>query len=239
MADRKPLRERARDTTRHLFGGGRFTCSCSPGKEFRGHRAMNAHHMARHGGYWAGDKARKTGRKIGRQADAMRKHARGFREAYGHIDRYGRLTAKARSRPELRGRVTRGQLRQAHRHDRDHEKAAARDRKADRARARGRHGRAVKHQYRADYLRSIHGTPSRETQERQARERAERAKQARERAARTPAPARANGTRPARPAPARPAPSPLGRLAPGSRTDRNGRDNSNGSRKAPERTRAR
>ena len=162
---------KARKAVRDMLSGGRFTCACCPGKEFRGHRALNAHHLARHGSYWAGDKARKTGRKIGKATDAARKHARAWREASGLADRNGNRTHASRTRPELSGRLRLRDLRRAHRHDRDHRKAADRDQRADRAAASGSQGRADRHQFKADYLRSRHGTPSREQQERQARER--------------------------------------------------------------------
>ena len=47
--------ERVQQAGRDLVRGGRFTCACCPGKAFRGHRALNAHHLARHGGYWGGN----------------------------------------------------------------------------------------------------------------------------------------------------------------------------------------
>jgi len=128
--DRKPLKDRARALFRH-----QFTCACSPGKTFRGHRALNAHHLSRHGGYWAGQKGRVAGRKIGKQADLMRRHARGWQEAHGLLDHRGKATAKMRSRPGGDVRRIRD-LRARHRHGRDydrtdrhvqgHERAAAR-----------------------------------------------------------------------------------------------------------------
>lgn len=170
----KDQARKARRNLRDMLAGGRFTCACCPGKEFRGHRALNAHHLARHGSYWAGDKAKKTGRKIGKAADAARRHARAWREAAGLADRDGNRTHASRSRPELSGRLRLRDLRRAHRHDRDHRKAAVRDQKADRARSGGSRYRADSHQARADSLRARHGTPSRGEQERQARERLER-----------------------------------------------------------------
>ena len=62
----RKLRDRARGAFRT-----RFTCACCPGKEFRGHKALNAHHLSRHGSYWAGAKAKGMGRKMGKQADAI------------------------------------------------------------------------------------------------------------------------------------------------------------------------
>ena len=111
--DRKPLKDRARGLFRN-----QFTCACCPGKTFRGHRALNAHHLSRHGGYWAGQKARSAGRKIGKQADLMRRHARGWQEAHGLLDHRGRKTGKARSRPDQPVRRIRD-LRDRDRHGQD------------------------------------------------------------------------------------------------------------------------
>lgn len=125
---------RVRRNLRDILGGGRFTCACCPGKTFRGHKALNAHHLARHGNYWAGQNAKKIGRKIGKEADAVRKHARGWLEAHGHVDRFGHRTDKARSRPEapVRGHLTWHQLREMHRHGRDHDRAERHEGKAER-----------------------------------------------------------------------------------------------------------
>ena len=135
--DRKPLKERARGMFRH-----QFTCACSPGKVFRGHRAMNAHHLSRHGGYWAGQKARVAGRKIGKTADLARRHARGWQEAHGLLDHRGKATAKARSRPDGNVRRIRD-LRARYRHGRDSDrtdKTAGRfERRADRRDGRARY----------------------------------------------------------------------------------------------------
>ena len=171
----RTLKDRARGMFRT-----QFTCACCPGRTFHGYRAMNAHHMARHGSYWAGDKARRTGRKIGKTADAMRKHARGYREAYGHIDRLGRATGKGRSRPD--GPVRRiSDLRARHRHDRDHERAARRDGRAAQATGRDRHHTANRHQRAADAQRSRWP---------------QRPAPARTPPTARPAPSRVNGTRP-------------------------------------------
>jgi hypothetical protein len=143
--DRKPLRERARNMFRN-----QFTCACCPGKVFRGHRALNAHHLARHGGYWAGQKARGTGRKIGRQADLMRRVARGWQESHGLLDHRGRNTAKMRSRPDRPVRRIRD-LRDRDRHGRDADRtdklASRLERRATRSGARAdRHAsRAARH----------------------------------------------------------------------------------------------
>ena len=90
-----------------------FRCACCPDKVFRGYKALNAHHLARHGNYWAGAKARAMARKMGKGQDAARKHARGWLEAYGHVDRLGKRTSRARSRPEAPayGRLTMRTLR--------------------------------------------------------------------------------------------------------------------------------
>lgn len=142
---RKPLRERLKDIGRH-----RFTCACCPGRNFRGYRELNAHHLARHGGYWGGQKARVAGRKIGKQADAMRRHARGWRESHGLIDHQGRTTAKGRSRPDNPVRKMRD-LRDRHRHGRDSDRtdkrATRHEKRATRSDARAdRHsGRAARH----------------------------------------------------------------------------------------------
>ena len=134
---------------------GRFTCACCPGKEFRGHRALNAHHLARHGNYWGGKAGKAMGRKIGKGADAMRRHARGHREAWGLIDRYGRLTSKGRSRPERsEGESVRHWLKRLDHHDRDHEKAEKHHRRADRAAARGNTARQADRHQRAANLRN-------------------------------------------------------------------------------------
>ena len=153
--------ERVQQAGRDLVRGGRFTCACCPGKAFRGHRALNAHHLARHGGYWGGKAAHATGRKIGKVQDAARRHARGHREAAGLIDHMGRRTPRGESRPELRGRLSFRQMREAHRHDRDHEKALTRERRADRPEARGWHERAEGHRTAAPGLRDRWPQPSR------------------------------------------------------------------------------
>jgi len=134
--DRKPLKARARGLFRN-----QFTCACCPGKTFRGHRALNAHHLSRHGGYWAGQKARSAGRKIGKAQDELRKHARGWQESHGWLNHRGKATAKLRSRPDGPVRRIRD-LRVRDRHGRDSDrtdKTAGRlERRADRADARAR-----------------------------------------------------------------------------------------------------
>ena len=133
---RKPLSERLKNIGRH-----RFTCACSPGKHFRGYRALNAHHLSRHGGYWAGQKARVAGRKIGKQADLMRRHARGWQEAHGLLDHRGKATAKMRSRPSGPVRNM-SHLRARHRHGKDSDRT---DKQVTRA-----EGRAARSGNRAD-----------------------------------------------------------------------------------------
>jgi hypothetical protein len=134
--DRKPLKDRARGLFRN-----QFTCACCPGKVFRGYRALNAHHLSRHGGYWAGQKARVAGRKIGKAADLARRHARGWQEAHGLLDHRGKATARMRSRPD--GPVRKiSDLRARHRHGQDADRT---DRHADR-----HEGRAQRSDARAD-----------------------------------------------------------------------------------------
>lgn len=141
----RTLRERARGLFRD-----QFTCACCPGKTFRGHRALNAHHLSRHGGYWAGQKARVAGRKIGKQADAMRRHARGWQEACGLLDHRGKATARMRSRPDGQVRRIRD-LRARHRHGKDADRtdraAGFLERRANRSDSRAdRHAaRAARH----------------------------------------------------------------------------------------------
>lgn len=158
MTDKRPAappqsraakaRDRARKFAREVRHG-RFSCTCSPGKNFRGHKALNAHHLSRHGGYWAGDKAKRTGRKIGKDTDALRKHARGWLEAHGHVDRMGKRTDRARSRPETPERSVwnRRTGRAQARHGRDIDNADKLKGKADKAREAG-------NGYRADSLKA-------------------------------------------------------------------------------------
>lgn len=133
-------------------------------KDYRTVRAMNAHHMSVHAGLWGSKKARAAGRGMGKKADAARRHAMGWRVAAGLAEVRGQrvvATDKSRTRPVLSGHLRVRDLRAAHKHDRDHNRAQARDLRADRAAARGKATRARKHQHRADYLRSKHGTPAR------------------------------------------------------------------------------
>ena len=176
--DHRPLKERAR----RLFRS-RFHCAgCN--RDFRGHRALNAHHMSRHASMWTSKKARAAARAMGKDVDLMRRHARGWLVAAGLRDQRGKLTDRARSRPELRGNVKLRDWRRAHKHDRDHERAGKHERKAERARNPvrrvDRHHRAANLRNRWPVLRPAPAPP-----------------------------ARSNGHRPP---PARPAPG--GRLAP-------------------------
>lgn len=125
------VRKRARNLRAQAAHGGRFTCSCCPGKVFRGWRALNAHHLAVH--YRQARNGRKGLPKAQRQAWL---HARGHREAAGLVDKDGCATARGRTRPAVRGRVKVRDLRAAHRHDRDHERADGHDRKAQAPRSR-------------------------------------------------------------------------------------------------------
>ena len=107
MAGRKRLKARGRGIFRT-----RYSCC---GKTFHGihaNRAQKAHHLAAHSGRWTSDQARKAARKMGKPVDLMRRHARSWQEAAGLRDQRGNLTAKARSRPLPRGRVTLRQMRQ-------------------------------------------------------------------------------------------------------------------------------
>ena len=199
---------------------GRVTFMCPGcGKDFgRDHRKMNAHHISVHAGRWTSAKARAAARKMGKEADRVRRHAAGWLESAGLRDAYGKGTERSRSRPQSDGRLTLRHMRQLHKHDRDHERAARHDRVAGQARRRDHHWKANKRERAAKALRSQ--WPVRQPKPVPAR----------------PAPARtapkargnghSNGTRPTAMRPA-----PTGRLAP----SRNGR--SNGHKPAPARTR--
>lgn len=171
--------------------------SCN--RDFRGHRAMNAHHLAVHAQRWTSKKARAAARAMGKDVDKMRRHAAGWLEASGLRDSRGNGTARSRSRPQAAGgRLTVRKLREMHRHDKHHERAAGHDARA----ARSRNPlKRVGLQHRAANLRNR--WPERP------------------RPAARPAPARTGPS--SRPAPARPMPAarpaPSGRLAP-SRTGR-------------------
>ena len=119
-----------------------FHCDgCS--KDFRGHRAWNAHHAAKHAGRWASASARKAARSMGKDADNARRHALGWLEAAGlrewrkvpFTGRDGKertrqvpvRTDRAKSRPEIGGRVRARDLRVAQKHDDGHERAKRHD----------------------------------------------------------------------------------------------------------------
>jgi hypothetical protein len=207
-----------------------YTCNC--GWHGRTYRAMNAHHLARHGNYWGGKAGKAMGRKVGKVQDAARRHARGWREAHGHIDRLGRPTPHGRGRPELRGTVSRKQLQRADRYEGAHKRAGNRERKAEDLETRGKHGRAARLRDKAARDRATAGMTRRERRahSRQPADaqdgghnmiprshpahvsRAPQQPAGKTRAApgsARPAPARSNGTRPA---PSRT--PPAGRLAP-------------------------
>jgi hypothetical protein len=174
---------------------------------FRTRQEMNARFLRDYGGYWQGKAGKAMRRKLGRDQDLARRHARGWRESHGLADHRGRATGKSRSRPDLPSRPRLKDLRDQHRHHRDHEKAGTRDRKAQALRAKGKHERAARHERMAGELRGR--WPARQT---------------------APVPRTAPPPRPAadrtsdRP-PARLPARPLGRLAPQSapaRTNGNG-----------------
>ncbi len=136
--ERKPLSERRRGIFRT-----QFRCC---GKTMHSNRAQKTHHFAFHSGLWASDKARKAGRRMGKEVDRMRRVgygglvAAGLRTPPARGAPNGHPTAKARARPELRGRVSVRQLRRAERHDRDSgrtdQRAARHERNATRSDAR-------------------------------------------------------------------------------------------------------
>jgi hypothetical protein len=132
--------------------GARFHCAgCNA--DFRGYRAMNAHHAAKHAGRWASKAARGAQRKMGKETDNLRRHAMGWLESSNlrqwvkvpirgkdgkEVVRNGRTmtrdvpvkTARADSRPSVGGHVSARQLRQLHKHDTHHESARTRRIKA-------------------------------------------------------------------------------------------------------------
>lgn len=131
-------------------------------KDYRTIRAMNAHHMSVHAGLWSSKKARAAGRTMGKKADAARRHAMGWRVSAGLAEVRGQrvvATNKSRSRTELRGKLSLRSLRDAHRHDRQHERASRADQRADRAARRNDHGTAGQHRQRAHNLRGYTPVP--------------------------------------------------------------------------------
>jgi hypothetical protein len=120
---------------------------------FRTRQEMNARFLRDYGGYWQGKAGKAMRRKLGRDQDLARRHARSHREAFHLADHRGRATDKSRSRPDLPSRPRLKDLREQHRHHRDHEKADTRDRKAQNLRAKGKHDRAARHERVRDELR--------------------------------------------------------------------------------------
>jgi hypothetical protein len=143
----------ASDVRNQVAHGGRFNCiSC--GKNCWTARGMNAHFLAGHL-----REVRNTRKGIPKDRRRAWLHARGWREAAGLIDEKGHRTARGRSRPAVipadgRAHVTHGQLRQLHKHDRDHQKALRHEARATRHHAAGRHGRAEARTRKAEGLRS-------------------------------------------------------------------------------------
>jgi len=223
---------RVREFVRDAKNGGRHVYD---GKLFRSARHLNAYHLARDGGYWAGDRARKVARKMGKQADAARKFARGTREAHGLIDHMGHRTARGRSRPvPERGTVLTGRhLGELHRHHRDHDRAAKSDRKAHarEARAADREAQADRHEAAGRTRAAARHRAAAAAHREQADGHRASAQERRDRwPARTPQAAPPRAPEP-HPVGARPAPVPNGtRTAPGRSP------NGNGTRPAPERT---
>jgi hypothetical protein len=172
----RPLLTRKPRHTLTSIRGARFHCAgCNA--DFRGYRAMNAHHLAKHASRWTSKSARAMGRKMGKETDNLRRHALGWLEAAGlrewktvpvrgkdgkPVERNGKIvtrevpvpTDRARTRPEASGRLGRGHLRQLHRHDRHHERADGHDRRAQRHRDTGRDDKADTREARAAALRA-------------------------------------------------------------------------------------
>jgi hypothetical protein len=150
---------RAARARAHLRKMGRtqFTCHCGCNREWKDHRLWNAHFLKNYGGYWGGKAAQATGRKMGKAKDGVRRMGRGGLEAFGHVDRMGRRTMRARTRPETpQGKVhlTRADLKARQRHADDHARADRHDLKAERHAARGDTARQVDRQQQAANLRN-------------------------------------------------------------------------------------
>ncbi len=138
---RKPLKQRWQEFRKPI------ACNCGCGKRWSRDqsRLANAHFLAHYGRYWAGQKGKSMGRKIGKETDRLRRMGRAGWHAYGLRDGQGKTTARAQSRPN--GQVRKiSDLRARHRHGQDsdradqraarHERNAARsDARADRAAA--------------------------------------------------------------------------------------------------------
>ena len=135
---------RARRLAHNVRARTRSSFHCTGcNRDFRGHRAWNAHHAAKHAGRWASASARKAARSMGKDADNARRHALGWLEAAGlrewrkvpFTGRDGKertrqvpvRTDRAKARPELRGRVRARDLRVAQKHDDGHERAKRHD----------------------------------------------------------------------------------------------------------------
>jgi hypothetical protein len=149
-----------RSKVRGVLRGEHHCSGC--GKGFRGTFHWNSHKCIE-AGRWSA----KMGRKMGKAADQARRHALRSRLAARLINENGTRTARGETRPELRGLVTRQQLRGADRHHRDHDEAERRDARATRATARAatdgplaafHQARADRHAERAAGLRDRHGT---------------------------------------------------------------------------------
>jgi hypothetical protein len=152
------LAARARAQLRAM-GRTQFTCHCGCGRQWKDYRMMNAHFLKNYGGYWGGKGGKAMGRQIGKGKDGVRRMGRGGLEAFGHVDRMGRRTHRARTRPETppgKVHLRLADLRDRHRHGQDHDRADRHDRKADRAGARGDTARQADRQQRAANLRNRH-----------------------------------------------------------------------------------
>ena len=124
-----------------------IACNCGCGKRWSRNDTLqaNAHFLRHYGGYWAGQKGKAMGRKIGKGSDGLRRMGRAGWHAAGLRDGFGKLTPRGRARPT--GNVRRiSHLRERHRFERSatradsraarHERRAGRsDHRADRAAA--------------------------------------------------------------------------------------------------------
>lgn len=115
--------DRAADRARRGWDNMRYRYR-NGSEKFRNWRDMNASHLRDR--YWQGRAGKAMRRKMGREWDGARRHARAMRESRGLIDARGRLTEKGRTRPELRGHLRVRDLREAHRHGKDHDRASKR-----------------------------------------------------------------------------------------------------------------
>ena len=126
---RKPLKQRWHEFRKPI------ACNCGCGKRWSRNDTLQAkaHFLRHYGGYWAGQKARSMGRKLGKDADRLRRMGRAGWEAAGLRDRRGKLTPKARARPDAPVRKI-SHLRERHRHERH---SARTDQQAKRHETRG------------------------------------------------------------------------------------------------------